>query len=564
MPEAPTINVGFADIVQGRAYLRHPFIAKVLLAHWAGAPWSDKDKDAFLHGLQVECLAHRERERIIHGASRLGKSVLGGCDLMDAWLLPYHKIAIVAKRYDHVSHEFQYLYAGIKKLFSKAPSAVKRLIYKHQQNYHDYDAEAIWATRCIGISVEADDGAQLLGRELTDIICGEGSHIPPNIGNTKMLRALDGAMMTRSHGAEVETGRVSVYTTPKEFEGWSAYEWERIQKQTQQHPEVLHYGRVPYAETVWIREADIKENPAYDIRVRDARQKTLDRRAFDEQYRGKMVHSSGRVYQHFDEYRHVVPMPPVERIREMRLGVGFDTGAYTGISLVGIEPDRTLWILGEVYTEKQTIWDSCAELRDVLIEKFGPAFGVDDRALVNEIISGVDVWSVDPASQHKIEIMEELDCALEQPNTLDQKSVLATTDLLDHCFKNDALYIVDDCTFTVDQYKKYVWKTMKSAKGIHVPVIKEPLKANDHLCDSSRFALVRMIEWGPAEKPLSPMDAAQTWAAAQRQMAFGPLQTQMEAARRIEEFHGIRKEGTAHRTAGAGAGRMLEVRELPS
>jgi hypothetical protein len=459
--------------------------------------------------------------------------VLGGCDLIIAWVNLRRKIAVVAKRYDHVAHEFQYLYAGLKKLFAPAPQAIKRLIFKHQQNYHDYDAESIWGSRCIGISVDADDGAQLLGREFTDVVCGEGSHIPPHIGNTKLLRAVDGALMSRSHGAAVEIGYTSVYTTPKEEEGWSASEWRRVVRQTKQRPHLLHYGQVPFAQTVWIREASILENPAYERAVFEARKATLDKRAFAEQYEGKMGSASGRIYGHMDETKHIVPRPPAAYIRTMRLGLGIDTGgAFKGFSLCGIGRDRKKWILGEVYAERQTISYAMEQVDEMLVEILGPVFGANEASL---ILPKIEVWSVDPASQHKLELMEYWDVGLESPDTNDQKSVIQTTDLLNSWFEADELFISEDCLYTVDQYKQYKWKHMKSPRGIDVPVVKEPLKVYDHLCDSSRYVFVRLAEYGPTVEDPEPLSMAEAWEHARREAIHGPLRQIMQEAKEREE-----------------------------
>jgi hypothetical protein len=539
--DAPTITVSFRDVEQGRAYIRIPFVARLLLCHWAGAPWSDKDPDAHLHALQVECQAHKERERLIHGASRLGKSVLGGCDLLVAQMRLRRKIAVVAKRYDHVAHEFQYLHLGLKTLFADTPQAMTRLIFKHQMNYHDYDAETIWGSRTIGISVEADDGAQLLGREFTDVVCGEASHIPPHIGYTKLLRALDGAMMGRAHGADEEIGYLSIYTTPKEEEGFSAAEYERVMKQTARQPEQLHYGNVDFAETCWIREADIRENPAYNIKVYEARKRTLDKHAFAEQYGGKMLRRSGRVLSSFDELRHVVPFP-ADLIRSMRLGVGIDTGGCMGMVLAGLTKDWKRYALGEVYTEKYTIWQTLETFDQMLVDVLGPVYDCDDPVKLRGLI---DVWAIDPASQVKIDIMDAFDIGLQTPMTRDERSILQTTGQMDQWFLQDELFVASGyCETLVEQIKKYVWKRVAAAKGSgSAATIKEPLKQYDHLIDAWRMVLIVLEHHGPLETPPAPLTMKEAWEAAQKEAVFGPLRQHMAAGRQLEEALRARWEG---------------------
>jgi hypothetical protein len=525
-------------VVDGRAFVRFPFITKLLLCHWAGAPWSDKNPDAHLHGLQVETFAHREREQIVHGASRLGKSVLGGCKAIIGTHLPKRKGAVAAANYMHVGHEWQYLYKGMKRLWAKFPQAIKRLTFKNQHNYFDFDCEVIWDTRFIGISLENEEGGAALGREITDLILGEGSHVSAYIFNTKLLRAADGALMGLGNVDNVEIGTISIFTTPKETQGCSAAEWERVMKQTRRKPELLHYGRVPWAQTVWIREASILENPAYDRRVFKVRKATLDTRAFEEQYLGKMGNASGRVYSAMRDAVHAIPRPSPEEIRGMRLAIGFDTGAFTAVSLVGITQKKNRWILGEVQTEKQTTAASVAEMDAMLVEVLSPVFLTEDPL---ELRKFIDVWAVDPASQAKIDLMDMIDCGLESPDSRDARSLLHTVDVLNTWFENDELFIAEECELTVSQYQKWLWKFTR-VKGQDGGLIKKPAEGNDHLCDASRFALICLESHGPLDVPPPVVTVKEAWERSQREAVVGPLHRMLAEAREREDLLGVRKE----------------------
>lgn len=553
----PEISVSFKDVLDGRAFLRLPFVAKLLLCHWTGAPWSDKNPDAFLHGLQTEVLAHREREQIVHGASRLGKSVLGGCRLIVAAHLPKRKGAVVAANYMHVGHEWQYLYKGVRHLWADKPQVVKRLSFKNQSSYYDFDCQMVWDTRVIGISTDNEEGAGLLGREITDVVIGEGSHVSADIFNTKLLRAADGALMGLGGADGIEIGTISIFTTPRETRGCSAAEWERVMKSTRRKPELMEFGRVPWAQTVWIREASILENPEYDRRVYEARKLTLNSRAFEEQYLGRMGSASGRVYSALAEVRHVLPRPAPAIIRSMRLAVGFDTGAYTGVSLVGITPAKKRWVLGEVMTEKQTLHHSLDRMYEMLFDVLGPAFNL---GAINpeELVNLVDVWAVDPASQHKVDIMGAIDVGLEQPDTRDQRSLLQTIDRLNSWFESDDLFIAEECELTVDQYRNWLWKITKT-KGLEGMLIKRPAEGNDHLCDASRFALLCLDNHGPLDMPARASTFKEAWERAQRDAVTGPLRRMLEEAREREENSGY---GGVRLEEGSGArkpGRLLEV-----
>jgi hypothetical protein len=527
--EWPTIKVSVRDLWEARARVVHSPEAKIKLCHLAGAPWSDKDPDAQLHDLQIEVLSRPEREKIVHGASRLGKSVLGGCETLCESMLPGSKTAIVAGRFDHVAHEFQYVYAGLRKLFRTAPQAFMRLVFKHSQNYHEYDAAPIWGSRVRGYSTKEDEGAALLGQEFSRVCLGEGSHISKDILEKKVMRAIDGALMTRRDGLMIETGYLSIYTTPKGYEGCSASEWERIMEQTKRQPEKFHYGNVPFPQTVWIREANILENPAYDRSIYDARKKTLSKAAFEEQYDGKMTFASGRIYAEFVEHTHRVPMPPNEKIRQMRLGVGIDTGAHFGMVLCGIDPQGVVWLLAEVYTQKVTINDSCDEVKDELLRVLGPVFATKEWDVIKETI---DRWIVDPASQHKMELNDLLDICVEVPDRDEGKfELLPTIEQVRNLFGANQLFMADTLDWTYDQLRKYVWKQIKAVGAKNAPIVKEPKKDYDHLMDAMRFVVVPLWQMGPPDIDEIPvLTMAEAWEIARKERIHGPLKKILEKA----------------------------------
>jgi len=531
----PEITVSFEDVVEGRAYLRIPFWGKLLLAHWAGAPWNDTDTRYGLHSMQVEVIARNEREKIVRGASRLGKSVLGGVDLVEEAMLPGSSFAVVAARYDHVAHEWQYLYRGLKRLFQGRTQAFKSLKNIHRQNYYNFVCETIWGSKGRGVSTDADDGAQLLGWEATRLVLGEGSHVSKDILEKKALRALDGALKRSKDGFSRETGRLSIYTTPKEHEGCSASEEDRILKQTSHEPEKLWYGRVPFAETAWIREASILENPAYPREVFEARRRSLSTAAFEEQYMGKRGFSSGMVLREFRADHHVRPAPPADIIRGMRLGLGIDTGVHFAAGLAGVARDGTMWGLGEVYTERQTIGDNLEETKEMVTEVLGPVFGLKSFEALKD---RVEFWVPDPASQHKLEIEDILDVDLVMPTnsqvTTSAKGrleLIPSLDLMRTWLQASKLFFADDLIITQDQIQKYVWKQMKTTggfKGSKPPVIREPRKEYDHLIDAFRFVLLMLAEAGPLEVEPAPLTIADAWRQAQRERIFGPLRVAKE------------------------------------
>jgi hypothetical protein len=504
----------------------------------AGAPWVDRNPDAYLHPIQVEVLFRRERLKLIHGASRLGKSVLGGCECTIDGMLPGTNTAVIAARYDHVSHEWQYLYRGMRRLFKDNLGAFVRLVYKHAQSQHEYDFQAPWGAYARGYSTDSDEGAALLGREFTRAVLGEGSHIAPDILDKKVLRALDGARMNQRSG-ERQIGYLSIYTTPKGYEGASASEYERVMLQTQHEPEKLHYGEIDWAATAWLKEANILENPAYDRRDYENRKARLSKAAFEEQYQGKMTFSTGRIYPEYQPSTHVVSMPDPAVLRKMKFGVGIDTGAYFGASLVGILPGDTeetplATVLGETYTQQSKTADSCEDLREMVTEVLAPAFDTNDWELLKE---RVDLWVIDPASQHKIDINDMLDITVSDPNRGQGRfDLLPTMDLMRIFFSEHRLKLVEGLTYTDDQIRKYVWKHIKAVggnKSAHrAPVIREPKKEYDHILDALRFITIPLMEEGAYEEEPPALTVAEEWKRQQRERVHGPLRDLLAEAER--------------------------------
>lgn len=544
-----SITVSFADVWAGRAYIRIPPIGRVLLAHWAGAPWWDKDSDAFLHGQQTEALMRKEREKIVHGGSRLGKSVLGGgCDALATMLIPRARLGIVSDKYEHVGDEWQYLDRGLRTLFPDGHAFV-RLAFRNSQNYHDFEAHTIWGALGRGFSAESDEGGNLLGKPFDKVIVGEGSKVSKMVLDARIMRACNGALMRPQDGSPVrETGYISIYTTPDEFSGCSAAEWERVMLQTKREPERLHYGATPFASTVWIREADVLENPHYDRTAYEAARASMDSRAFAEQMRGKMVYATGRVLHHYEPLRHLrAPLSP-EEVRALRLGVGLDTGAYTGWVLAGIAPDRHKHILGELYTEKLDFAKSMDLWRAKLVELLLPAFpvlaesaSVDDAVSTIERLQLIDVWAVDPASQHKLDFSARMPFILTPATAVagGKLELLPSLDLYNRWFRDNEISLVQPETGILQQQlERYRWKTASVSRAglAKEPSVKEPHKEYDHLIDSSRFVLSELERMGPrAAAPLA--DWADVWRKRRTNTVFGPLQ---ETLRRAEAAGGMR------------------------
>jgi hypothetical protein len=514
------------DVVEGRAYIRIPPEGRVKLCELAGAPWSDKDQTATLSDLQKEVLMRPEREKIVHGGSGLGKSVLGGCEGIIEAMLPNAKFAVVSASYDHVANEWAYIDKGLRTLFRSTPQVFERLKFRHSQNYHEYEVETVWGSRGIGVTTHTDEGAQLLGKEFTRVILGEGSNVSRSILERRIARALDRSMMKRADGSIPMTGYLSIYTTPREYSGCSAFEVERCRKATKGRLELLHYPATSFAESVWFREASVLENPGYSREAFEARKRTLDKDAFQEQYLGRMTLRTGRVYKSYDEENHRATLPAPAAIRAMRLGIGIDTGAYTGLVLCGIDRDNRIWGLLDTYTIQQTINDSLDDFGDRILEALGPAFPGAD---LTEILLSLDVAVVDPASQSKLEIMDhwpELTLTIPSTELGGKLELIPSVDMIEDMFDADRIRITNEwCDELHEQLRRYVWREKKSPG--RDPIVVEPRKEYDHLCDAFRMIALVLRDMGPAAEPPAPVTLHEALARQRSDSVFGPLRRAM-------------------------------------
>lgn len=498
---AKEVSISFKDLVEGRAYVRSPLGARVELLHRAGAPWNDQDPDARLSELQIELLGRRERELIVHGGSGVGKSVLGGCFSLAELALPYREIAIISGTYDHCANEFMYVYAGFLRAFGRA--AATRIVFANSTAHHDMEIQTIWGSRVRCFSTDREQGAAVLGKEFDLAVLGEGSHVSVDIFDRKIKRALDRRIkvLNQDTGYHRETGRSVIFTTPKGYDGCSAKEWERVNSETKGKWERAQVGgERPWLETIYLREASCIENPSYSEEAFEARRRTLPDDVFAEQYLGKMTRRSGLIYKEYSYRRHVRPeLPEPREIAAMRLGVSMDTGKYFAGGMVGIDQDRKKHVLCEVYTQEQSIRENCEDLRDKIMEVLGPVFERQEWQDVSEFI---DIWRVDPSSQHKDDIIEHLDV----PLAADKLELLSSIDHVRTQIKTDQMLFYQEHLMDpmeggglLWEIERYQWGEKMTRQRNQTKTSLEPVKKDDHALDWLRWATHALDQEGPPE-----------------------------------------------------------------
>ncbi len=547
---ASHVDVTFADLVEGRAYLHLPFAAKVELLHRAGAPWNEYDPNARLSDLQLELLAREERWQVVHGGSGVGKSVLGGCKLLLEVVIPFTKSAVLADTYGHCHDEFKYAYQGFRQLFgADGACGVATCVNKQQQ--HNMTIQTIWGSTVDCFSADYGDGDQVLGKEFDLIVVGEAAKLSADTFQRKAIRALNRRIknLQDSLGSSHvrRTGRACMYTTPDGYGGAASETWDTADRLSGKKPHLLRLDAEnppDYTSSYYLREAAVTENPSYSEEARKSAERDLPRDIYEEQYLGLRVRRSGLIYKEFKRDKHLVPLPPNEEIRQMKLCVSFDTGKHFSGGLQGYHPSGRIYRLAEYCAVEQTIQANMDGLGERICEVLAPAFGIavgSDplKTVLPALFDRIAIYIVDGQSEHKQEIMDHWPIALEDA----RYPVKGTIDDFRGLMKKDRYYVCESYVHDeIDGYgflnevKDYVWRAAKDVKGGgEARSVLEPTKKRDHSMDESRYGIKVLLEEGPPSKQESEVTFGQNWEnahglagleAAMKKQAFGNKDSQ--------------------------------------
>jgi len=494
-PHTNPVTITFESFLRGEAHIHLPLEAKLWLLKKAGAPWNDKDPEATVSPIQTDALSREDRELLILGGTGLGKSALGGMFAMIELLLPKKNVAIIAQFYKHVGDEFKYIVEGLKNLFPDGMwrTAFPVLKCTNQLKYQEYQVTSIWGSEAKGYSAGEQEGAMILGSGFDLVVCGEGDLIPYGVYTRKIRRSMDRRAMKTGPG--YRTGRIVMFTTPAFGEGAASCIFNRVMDETNGKLELAAFPNVPWAESVWIRSGSFLDNPSNSVEVYEATKKMLlkdDPDAFYEQYEGQLRKRSGVVLKEFDRSTHVVEMPPVAVLRQMRFGVGIDPGSKFGAVLVGKTRDNKYYVLAEAYNEFTRVKENVDTLKDRCVDVLAPLIGFKpgadsdaDWKKIEHLIEGV---FVDRASEQKLEIEDEIGTNTEFV-ALDVQGTISS---LRQMMVENRFLVVDECVQWIKDAGRYTFKTQK---GMDTFVkTGEIRKSHDHLVDATRYIIFGCME----------------------------------------------------------------------
>ena len=279
-------------------------------------------------------------------------------------------------------------------------------------------------------------------------------------------------------------------------------EEDRIDDATRGKPELLHAENCDnWHESTYISNHSVLMNPDYDRKVFMARKKDLSKDAFDEVMLGKRVNKSGLVLRGFDREKSVRPHPSAEYIRGCRLGLGLDTGKYTGCNLVGIGRDGVGWVLGTYYAEELSTKEHAQGIRDMVLDVLCPVYNIqnpDDVDMTRKVFEAhfsdrIELPYIDSASQVKDDYAEELMCFM-----WEKYDLAPTLDRLDDSFKAFKLLISEDADDRLQwELSRYRWAPQKKTRmASESKAEQSTIKRNDHCIDGLRFVWMALEEMG--------------------------------------------------------------------
>jgi len=214
----------------------------------------------------------------------------------------------------------------------------------------------------------------------------------------------------------------------------------------------------------------IEDNPSLTQEYKNDLKKEYQGLWFDRYIEGKWVLAEGAIFDFFTESMHCIDHPPGNATYYI-CGIDYGTSNPCVYSLIGYNAS----LYPNIWLEKEYYYDSKAKNR----QKTDSEYAQD---LVS-FIAGYNVKAVyiDPSAlSFKVEMRR-----MGIPNVMDAvNDVLPGIRFQGQLISNGTYKICRSCTNSIKEYSTYLWDERASKRGVD-----QPLKSNDHCCDSQRYAL---------------------------------------------------------------------------
>lgn len=272
-----------------------------------------------------------QRFRTLCCGSRWGKSMAAAAEAVQWMLVDGTRGWIVGPTYDLTGKEFAYVVDFLHRL--KAP--IKGLSENVTSGHMKVTlANGSW---CECRSWHKETRKYLLGEELDWMILSEGSQCPKAVWD-RYLRARLGSRM----------GKLVIPTTPHGYDDFLyPMFWGPARKES-------------LKDVYWAREGPVWENPYFPaeevaLARRQVAEGLMDPLVFAEQYEGKFVAFSGKVFKDFGRDTHVVD--PFDVPTEWPRWRAIDPGYADPFCClwVACDPEGRLWVYREHYVRRQLL-----------------------------------------------------------------------------------------------------------------------------------------------------------------------------------------------------------------
>lgn len=215
---------------------------------------------------------------------------------------------------------------------------------------------------------------------------------------------------------------------------------------------------------------NLEDNPALDEDYKRNLKKEYSGLWYQRYIEGRWVLAEGAVYDFFDEALHTIPFPPAPATFYI-LGVDYGTSNPCVFTLIGYNAGSypNMWL------EKEYYYDSKAKNR----QKSDSEYALD----LIDFLRGYQVKNVyvDPSAlSFKVELRKQGLNNVQDANNDVLTGIRFTSQLI----SNGTFKVCKNCTNAIKEFSTYVWDERASNRGID-----QPLKQNDHVMDSIRYAL---------------------------------------------------------------------------
>jgi PBSX family phage terminase large subunit len=200
------------------------------------------------------------------------------------------------------------------------------------------------------------------------------------------------------------------------------------------------------------------DNPYLPVEELDKAKQELPEDRFSQEYMADFRKTEGLVYKEFNRELHVTEKNP-SSTTETILGIDFGYTNPAGILPIRVDGDSNFWIGEEWYKQGQTTEQIAEQALRYRSTKCYP----------------------DPAEPDRIEILRKAGLNCREVN----KDIVAGIDHIRELFKQGRIHIHPDCKNLIMELETYRYPDKKPDQNEP----EKPIKENDHLLDSLRYAL---------------------------------------------------------------------------